>query len=125
MMILAWLRARLLGTMSMSMVVTLLAVSVGGIGLYTTVKAVKRAVVASRDVEWQSQLTAATERARREQAAVAQRAADAAEHARLTLESLEDARARVADLERALTAAQTVDGDPVIYPHALVRELRR
>lgn len=87
---------------------------------------VKTAVNAARDSEWAASLARARLAAERREAG-RDRAAEAAANAeRARFEQERDAeRARAAALAVELERLQSGSGDPVIYPRALVRRMRR
>lgn len=85
------------------------------------------AAVAARDSEWGTKLDAANARADLLAATQDVKALQAAQAARFQLSLLRKAnRERTAELERALAnAAPTPETDPIVFPRAVAKAMRR
>jgi len=126
----AWLAGSALGRFwnkdtakAIAVVVVALAVLIGGILVW---RAIGAAAVAANDAGWRAKAAAAAYAERGRQLAVNSRAeAAAAAEREVYVGQIRDMAEHAVTLEAELARLKGVDGDPIIYPKSLARELRK
>lgn len=119
-----WLKGRALSLRSPLLpylAAGLLALAGAGL-VHSSVKGVYRTIKSGIDADWIKSSSEALEASRAEAIAANDRAEAAAALARDAGDSLQAAQRRIEDLERALAASPD---DPVVFPHDVVKGLRR
>lgn len=122
----AWARQKLLlSPQALAVLLTASVVALGGWSVYAIGAAIKTGVEGAAEARWLRKAAADRQAAENAVLAANGRAAAAAEAARRAAESEAEARQRAVDLESLLAELQLHSGDPEVWPHAVVRELRR
>lgn len=119
----AWLKQKLLASpQAVSILLTAAILALGTTAIYATIKAVRSGIEAAAEARWLREAERRRADHERTVAEANRRASEAAEKARQAAESEQRAREALGELEAIL---RTVTDDPVVFPRAIVRELRK